>query len=84
MTLASRRLLIGCVLVAASFVAAGWGYAQGLKSVQPVAPVVLSGPDVGFRMTGRKGDTPVGELVVRIDGQWKRAEFSYAVKPASH
>jgi hypothetical protein len=43
--------------------------------------VVLSGNDLGFRMTARKGDTPVGQLVVRVDGQWKEVEFSFGVKP---
>lgn len=35
----------------------------------------------GFRMTARKGGTPVGQLVVRVDGQWKEVEFSFGVRP---
>ena len=46
----------------------------------PVKPVVLSGTDIGFRMTGHKRGTPVGQLVVRVDGEWKEVEFSYGVK----
>jgi hypothetical protein len=33
-------------------------------------PIVLSGDDVGFRIEARKGTTPVGTLVVRVDGKW--------------
>ena len=33
-------------------------------------PIVLSGNDVGFQITARDGTTPVGTLVVRVDGQW--------------
>jgi len=31
-------------------------------------------------MTGHKRGTPVGQLVVRVDGEWKEVEFSYGVK----
>jgi hypothetical protein len=38
---------------------------------QPVnPPVVLSGSDVGFQITAYDGPTPVGRLVVRVDGRW--------------
>jgi hypothetical protein len=57
-------------------VAAGaWGYAQAvLPSGQ--APVVLSGSDIGFRVEGRRGNTPSGRFVVRINGQWVEVEQS--------
>lgn len=31
--------------------------------------------DLGFRIDGRKGNTPVGALVVRINGEWVEAEW---------
>jgi len=34
------------------------------------SPVVLSGADIGFRVTGMNGNTPAGEMVIRINGQW--------------
>jgi hypothetical protein len=47
-----------------------------------VTPVVLAGPDIGFRMTGLKGDTPVGQLVVRTkSGEWKAVEFGASSLP---
>jgi len=36
----------------------------------PVEPYVLSGTDLGFRVESRRGDTPRGQIVVRINGQW--------------
>jgi len=55
---------------------AAWGGAQPAVAARPVVPpVVLAGPDVGFRMTGVKGDTPVGQLVVRVKGEWRVVEF---------
>jgi len=32
-------------------------------------------------MEGRKGNTPVGRLVVRIDGQWMDVESVWTAKP---
>lgn len=52
----------------------GWASAQVVsQKVKP--PLVLSGPDVGFRIEAYKGTTPVGRLVVRVDGQWVEAQF---------
>ncbi len=78
-----RYLLTACVLSVALLAAAAWGYAQGHVATQSVDPVVLSGADFGFRMTGRKGDMPIGELVVRVDGKWKTVQFDFSAKPAS-
>jgi hypothetical protein len=83
MKLVPQRLLIGCVLLIALLAGLAWVYAQGRIAAQPVDPTVLSGADIGFRIHGRKGDAVVGEIVVRIDGEWKRAQFSYAVKPVT-
>lgn len=54
-----------------------WASAQlQLQQTDPVQPpVVLSGSDIGFRVDGRKGNTPVGTLVVRLNGQWVEGEL---------
>jgi hypothetical protein len=75
-----RRLVLGCLFVVAVVGSAAWGYAQGLVATQPVDPVVLSGADIGFRMEGRQGSTPVGVLVVHVDGEWREARFASGVK----
>jgi hypothetical protein len=75
----SRHLLAGCLLGGGLFASAAWAHEQSVAP-RPMPPVVLSGADVGFRMTGRRGDTPIGELVVRVDGQWQKAEFASGLK----
>jgi hypothetical protein len=39
-------------------------------------PVVLAGPDVGFRVLRMNGQIPVGQIVVRINGAWVAADTS--------
>lgn len=75
-----RRLLIIVLAVLATVVYTAISYSQVSVAPTPVTPVVLSGNDIGFRMTGHKRGTPVGQLVVRVDGEWKEVEFSYGVK----
>jgi hypothetical protein len=36
---------------------------------------VLAGPDVGFRVEGLRGATPVGRIVVRVNDNWVEAEL---------
>jgi hypothetical protein len=50
---------------------------------QGVAPVVLAGENIGFRMTARRGDKAVGTLVVKLDGEWREVEFAYGTRPTS-
>ena len=47
----------------------------------PIDPTVLSGGDIGFRIIGRKGDTAIGSLVVRVNGEWIATQSAYGVKP---
>jgi hypothetical protein len=75
-----RRLLTAGLLAVAVLAGSAVAYSQVSVRPVPVDPVVLSGSDIGFRMTARKGDTPVGQLVVRVDGQWREVEYSFAVK----
>ncbi len=39
-------------------------------------PLVLAGPDVGFRVVRMDGQIPVGQIVVKINGAWVAAETS--------
>jgi hypothetical protein len=54
--------------------AAGWTYAQSLQVI-PMTPTVISGADFGFRVEGNRSGTPVGRLVVKMNGQWVEAEL---------
>ncbi len=56
--------------------ATAWVTAQAL-AVKPVPHTVLTGADVGFRVEGiRGGNTPVGTLVVKVNGEWVEAGIS--------
>ena len=63
-------------------VAAAWVSAQvtrppsetALKPMDLVAPQVISGSDLGFRLESKDGNVPVGKLVVRINGVWVDAQ----------
>ena len=81
--LRSTLAIVALVSAAAAAGAAGAVVVHGQPAIQPVPvpPAVLSGGDIGFRMTARKGATPVGQLVVKVDGEWREAEFSYGLKP---
>ena len=78
----SRCLFAGCLLVVGVLVSGASGYDQSVAP-RSLPPVVLSGTDVGFRMTARRGDTPIGELVVRVDGVWQKVEFASGLKLAT-
>jgi hypothetical protein len=78
------RVLIGCLLVIVFLAGAAWAGAQRrFQEVLPGSPLVLSGSDLGFRMVGRKGDTVVGSLVVRVNGEWVATEYGYGLKPVT-
>jgi len=51
-----------------------WMTAQ-VVAVKPVPPRVMTGSDVGFRVEGIRGSTPVGTLVVKVNGEWVEADF---------
>lgn len=50
-----------------------WLGAQIQRWTPLTDPVVVSGPDLGFRIEWMNGRTPTGQLVVRIDGRWVNA-----------
>ena len=43
-------------------------------------PRIVSGSDIGFRIEGRRGTTPIGTLVIRVNGQWVPVESAAAAK----
>jgi len=73
------RWILACCLGMALLACGSWAYAQTYGS-QPVAPTVVSGADIGFRIEGVKGDTPVGRLVIRVNGQWVVPDFGSGVQ----
>ena len=74
------RWIVSLVLALGLFSAGvAIGAAQAVNA-QPVPLRVMSGDDFGFRVQGRKGDTPVGTLVVRVNGEWVEVQFAVGVK----
>jgi hypothetical protein len=64
--------LVALILSAAT----AWATSQSqLVAIDPVPPRVVADGDVGFKVEGlRGGSTPVGTLVVRVNGEWVEAE----------
>jgi hypothetical protein len=83
-----RVALIALFVVSLTGIAV-WSSAQVQVQRTTDAPVILSGSDVGFRVEGHKRerrtdrltgqpgpvDIAVGQLVVRINGQWVEAQI---------
>ena len=68
----SAGFLVALILSAAIV----WATAQSVP-VDPVTPRVVTGADVGFRVEGlRGGSTPVGTVVIRVNGEWVQAEVT--------
>lgn len=81
-----RRSLTAYLAGSVILAAAALGHAQTVRRAQAVGteqvlPTVISGSDIGFRMEGRRGNTPVGRLVVRVNGRWVEVESAWTAKP---
>lgn len=62
--------------------AIGHAQAQAQRMLKPNNVVVLSGPDIGFRVDGVKESSVTGRFVVRISGKWVEVDNSFAPKLA--
>ena len=47
------------------------------------APTIISGSDLGFRVTRQQGNRVTGTFVVRINGEWLDAEPAAGAKALS-
>ena len=70
------KLLVVAVVFGTGLMAGRWALAQAPAQT----PTIISGSDLGFRVDQHRGNTPVGTLVVRVNGQWVEAEFSVGIK----
>lgn len=77
MALSRRRIL-------ASAVGAAGAAVTGQRAAgQARQPQLLTGADIGFRVDGVSADgTPIGTLVVRVDGKWVAPQFQSGVRRA--
>ena len=68
------RYFVAGFLAALALFEGGRILAQSVQ-VERVNPRVMTGPDVGFRVEGIRGSTPVGTIVVQVNGQWVPADI---------
>lgn len=75
------RLIRHALLIAAALVTASVAFAQFPRSTEPM---VLSGADVGFKVTGTDMRTglPTGVWVVRMQGKWVEVSSEPSIRPA--
>ena len=69
------RYVVAAIAIVCSFVIWKSATAQ-VVGVTPVPPRVMTGSDIGFRVEGLRGDTPVGRIVVRVNDRWVEAELA--------
>jgi hypothetical protein len=67
-----KRIAFTLLWALSLIIVAVFAHAQTVQ--RPVNPTVLSGSDIGFRVTGRAGVHAIGTLVVRINGEWVEAQ----------
>lgn len=75
----STKAIFGLAIlwVLSLFVATAAVKAQVFEMPQPLPePRIVSGPDFGFRIEADQSGTPVGQLVVRVDGKWIEARVA--------
>lgn len=72
-----KRIAVVAVWIASLVLVAFGARAAQLQFQLPTpqTPTIVSGNDVGFRITGTKGGHAVGTLVVRQNGQWVDADL---------
>ena len=65
------RYAVAAVVIAlvSSFATWTWATAQ-VMGYTPVPHKVMSSGDLGFRVEGLRGETPVGRFVVRVNDRW--------------
>jgi hypothetical protein len=69
--------LFVCFLITAALaLAAGTVIgAQAYGTTPSSKPQVIAGPDLGLRIDGDENGTPVGRLVIRVNGKWVEARL---------
>ena len=72
-----RRILTLALLCLSLFAVAAAVKAQVFEMPSPLPePRIVSGPDFGFRIEADQKGTPIGKLVVRVDGKWIEARVA--------
>ena len=72
-----------CLIVLSLIAGTAIGFAQAQRMLKPNNVIVLSGPDIGFRVEGLKESSVTGRFVVRVSGKWVEIDNAFAPKPAT-
>jgi hypothetical protein len=82
-----RTKIILTVMIAVFWIASLVGTAAIAQAGRPpvaepptTQPDIITGVDVGFRITRYRGEVPVGVLIIRKDGKWVAVEFDAGMK----
>lgn len=77
----TSRLIRTALLAGLALIGASVAWAQFPRSAEPM---VLSGADVGFKVTGTDLRTglPTGVWVVRLQGKWTEVASEPTIRPA--
>ena len=77
----TSRLIRIALLAGAALIGASAAWAQVPRSTEPM---VFSGADVGFKVTGTDLRTglPTGVWVVRLQGKWVEVSSEPSIRPA--
>jgi hypothetical protein len=70
------RLVIATLWLLSLFAVGTFVHAQPQNRGLFAGPTLFSSGDLGFQAFDTGGKTVVGKLVVRVNGQWKDAEFA--------
>ena len=46
-----------------------------ITAIRPIEPRVMSGENIGFRVDSLRGSTPLGRLVIKVNGQWVETDI---------
>jgi hypothetical protein len=76
------RIAVITALVASVVTIGVWASAQisqvprtSSDGLELVAPMLVAGSDLGFRIEGYRDNIPFGKVVIRIDGRWIEAQL---------
>jgi hypothetical protein len=81
MTTMKRRIVLSVFWLLSLAAVGAWSHARE-PQIPNREPEVIFGPQLGFRVDSHRGDTPVGALVVRVEGKWVEVEFGAKVRSA--
>ena len=76
-----KKFVVALLWIASLLLVAATARAQRAQLPDGRIPEIVAGPEVGFRIDRYNGLAPVGEIVVKRDGNWIPVEFAARARP---